>query len=284
MTANSTHPAESTSQLRGRVERLFSSVTQPSRRALRQQRVPKARQDYLGESIGDFVGFLSDAVPGGNLYVFGGVLRDLALFGRRGFHSDIDLVVEGDWSTLATYVEKLGAQRNKFGGYRLSLDEWPIDIWNARETWAIQRGLIEYKGIASLTETTVLNWDGILMNWRTRNFVHRRRYFEELRTRTLDLVLEENPNPRGMAVRVFRHLCLKDAKTITARLARYLARCANHYQFEEIRSAEIKSYGNSVIEKPVYRFFEVLDPSDAESLSHNWSVASDIIKREFDFE
>ena len=70
-------------------------------------------------------------------------------------------------------------------------------------------------GIASLTETTVLNWDAILMNWRNRTFVCRNDYLSSLRTRVLDVVLQQNPNPLAMAVRVFRHLSIKDARQVT---------------------------------------------------------------------
>jgi hypothetical protein len=128
---------------------------------------------------------------------------------------------------------------------------------------------VSYKGIASLTETTVLNWDAILMNWRTRRFVHRKNYFEVINARLLDIVLEKNPNPLGMAVRVFRHLSLKDARKITPSAARYLAESAKTYSFEKIRNEEIRSYRNNVIEPALHRFFEYID-----------SVASGIIKQE----
>ncbi len=130
--------------------------------------------------IAEFLDFITAALPDGDVYLFGGVLRDLALLGNKGFDSDIDLVVEGNWHDCARYLESYGAAKNKFGGFRLSVDGWPIDIWNARETWAIKQGLVEYRSIFSLTETTVLNWDAILMNWRTRLFIHRPNYLERL--------------------------------------------------------------------------------------------------------
>ncbi len=73
-----------------------------------------------------------------------------------------------------------------------------------------KQGFTPYIRIASLTETTVLNWDAILMNWRTGAFVCREGYLEDLRERRFDVVLVTNPNPLGMTVRVFRHLCSKE--------------------------------------------------------------------------
>jgi hypothetical protein len=159
--------------------------------------------------------------------------------------------------------------------------DWPIDIWNARETWAVTQGLVRYTGIASLTHTTVLNWDAILMNWRTRLFVHRENYIESIRSRILDIVLEENPNPLGMAVRVFRHLCLKDARQITVAAAEYLAHCAEKYSFEHVRAAEIGSYGNTVVDANIYRFFQEIGASGGGTNIHiRYRVASDLLSKE----
>src|SRR5690606_14591908 len=141
--------------------------------------------------------------------------RDLALLGRKGFASDIDIVVEGEWDELSQYLKKIGAAKNKFGGFRLFAGDWPVDIWSAEETWAIRQGLGPYQSIRSLTKTTVLNWDAVLMDWRSRRFVCDDDYLTNLNNRSLDVVLKENPNPRGMAVRVFRHLSAKDARRLT---------------------------------------------------------------------
>ena len=43
------------------------------------------------------------------------------------------------------------------------------------------------------------------MNWRTRAFIFKENYLDEIQSRVLDIVLEQNPDPMGMAVRVFRH-------------------------------------------------------------------------------
>ena len=204
----------------------------------------------------------------------------MALFGKKGFNSDIDLVVEGDWAGCISYLEYLGAKLNKFGGYRLMISGQPIDIWNARETWAIKNGLVNYKGIESLTETTVLNWDAILMNWRTKNFIYRKNYLEQLRERVLDIVLESNPNPKGMAVRVFRHLCLKDAKKITPRAVKYLEQCTIRYTFNELAESEYRSFGNTVIECAAYRVFKGLNKNNSLPIHEKLEAASELVKRE----
>lgn len=226
-------------------------------------------------SIMGFLDFLVDSLPEGDVYLFGGVLRDLALLGGRGFNSDIDVVVEGDWEDCTRYIEYLGASRNKFGGYRLEVASWKVDIWNAKETWAISRGLVQYKGIASLTETTVLNWDAILMNWRTRAFIFRDCYLDHIKERHMDIVLEQNPNPAGMAMRVFRHLCLKDALSFTPKAITYLANCTALFSLEELTDREVQSYGKSIIKPAMYRYFEHIKDNEHLEMSERLRVSGE---------
>ena len=279
-------PVDSTKNLRERVDRL---LRQPGKNLNKKSQIPldlsitldqENRFDCPSSNIAEFLDFITDAMPDGDVYLFGGILRDLALFGKKGFNSDIDLVVEGNWSHFVSYLDSLNAHKNKFGGYRLTIARWPVDIWSAKETWAIKHGFIQYKGISSLTETTVLNWDAILMNWRTKNFICRENYFEEIYTRSLNVVLEQNPNPLGMAVRVFRHLYLKDAEKISKSAATYLANCTKKYSFEEIKMSEISSYRNSVIELKLYKFFQYLDVSESQYLWYQFNMVSDIVTNE----
>ena len=211
-------------------------------------------------SIAEFLDFVYRSLPTGDLYLFGGILRDLALYGAENFTSDIDLVVESDWIDVTRYLESRGATRNRFGGLRLLVDGRPIDIWNAQDTWAIREGFVAYRGIGSLTKTTILNWDAILLNWRTQQIVCDRNYFRQLGNGVLDVVLADNPNPLGAVVRAFRHMCLHEARVLTVSAARFLREAVNRYSQDAIVESEINSYGKSVIDPAVLTFVKGLDP------------------------
>lgn len=280
------HPVTSVENLRGRVARL---LLQPSKRSTPNRQLALDLPDGFRQedsislptkSIASFLDFLTDALPDGDAYLFGGVLRDLALLGGRGFDSDIDVVVEGDWSSCTRYLDHLGAHRNKFGGYRLEVATWKVDVWSAKETWAIRQGLVKYRGIASLTETTVLNWDAILMNWRTRAFIFRQGYFDEIQARILDIVLEQNPDPEGMVVRVFRHLCLKDAKSVTSKALIFLADATATYSLQVLTEREVKSYGKSIIDPAIYRYFQHVKANEHLEIACRIEVAGDLTKAE----
>lgn len=257
-------PVESLENLKTRVDRLLKEKPRRSTASAQlsldlkntQAKIKTHANQHTNPA--EFLNFISDTLPNSGIYLFGGLLRDLALFGKKGFHSDIDIVFEGDWDSCIGHLENLNAQRNKFGGYRLEISGWPIDIWHAQETWAIREGFVQYKNIASLTKTTILNWDAILMNWRTRKIICQDNYLEKLRERRMEIVLQQNPNPLGATVRILRHLCLKDAKSITEATAEYLANKTEIYTLSQLKNYELLSYGNTAIEEAIYSLFQRL--------------------------
>ena len=220
-------------------------------------------------------------MPSGELYLFGGILRELALFGRKGFASDIDLVVEGDWSNVMQYLRELGVTQNRFGGFRLSIDNWPIDLWQARETWAIRKGFVQYNGIQSLTRTTILNWDAILMDWRSKQIICGEHYFAHIHNQIMDVVLPENPNPLGAAVRAFRQLCMNYAKQLTVRAAQYLGSSVQQYSRTTIIRSEAEHYKHRFIDAQILRFFEDLDISSESSIRRYFENVA-LGERQFD--
>src|SRR5690554_5107071 len=146
MLQHKVQPAGSFKALAERVTKLLTPRPAKSAARLRGQQQMQLCLEDTGDlddksckvfvNIADFLDLLCSALPMGNVYLFGGVLRDLALFGTRGFCSDIDLVVDEGWDTCVPFLEHLGARKNKFGGYRLWVAGWPVDIWSAEETWA----------------------------------------------------------------------------------------------------------------------------------------------------
>lgn len=224
------------------------------------------RIESPSSSLSTFLEFLCNAVPTGDLFLFGGILREIAMYGRRGFDSDVDIVVDGEWEALVKYLTRRGALRNRFGGLRAIVDGWPVDIWAARDTWAIREGHVEFLGIESLLRTTILNWDAILLNWRSKEIICDRFYVRDIREGIMRIVLEANPDPLGAAVRAFRHLCLKDARKISIGTARFLSRAAKTYPFDVVRSEERSRFRSAAITLDVLEFFQKMDSSSEDSI------------------
>jgi len=73
---------------------------------------------------------------------------------------------------------------------------------------------------------------------------------------------------------------LKNAKKISSRAAIYLENNTKKYSSNEIRNCEINSYNNSMIELPIYRFFEHIETSVNQDIHSQFIIADDIVKRE----
>ena len=284
MTHDRSGVAETEEHLRGRVIRMLKRPSKKhrisSQLSMFDPTMPGNDEDINTPttSISKFLGYICDIMPTGDLYLFGGILRDLALTGRRGSTSDIDLVVDGDWTHLVTYLKSRGFTRNRFGGFRGCVDGWPVDIWNGRETWAIREGLVQYRGIESLVKTTILNWDAILLNWRSKQIICHPRYFQQIRDGVMDIVLKQNPNPLGAAVRAFRHLCLKDARKLTVPAEKYLVDSARKYSTETIVKSEIGSYGRTDIQPAVLSYFRHMDDNSKNAVPRRFDGTSRILQ------
>lgn len=179
---------------------------------------------FDSSSRADVSKFIKHLSCAGEVLVFGGLLRDIALFGTKGFNSDIDLVV--DYS-----AERLGfllldslweSTKNKFGGYRLEVGGWTVDVWPIRETWAFKNTSVAYCGRESLLLTTITNWDSVAYSFKDKKIISDVYYLEYLRNGELDIVLTDNPNHAGVLVRIIKAICDKRAKVLMPRLLGYL--------------------------------------------------------------
>ena len=191
------------------------------------------------------------------LYLFGGVVRDIAMYGNIEEPSDIDIVYVED--IAADEIESLlntgfETERNRFGGFRISTKHWSVDLWSARNTWAIREGHCNYDGIHSLLNTTITNWESILYGINTGSVICNSDYFRNLQSRYVDVVCDKNPNSVGMYVRIARGFALGGAKRFSSRAVRVLRHGLNEYSFSDISSYERTHYRASFIDEATYDY------------------------------
>ena len=171
--------------------------------------VKKRIQYFLSSNYrgrGEILRMLPELNKFGLIVVFGGILRDLTLFGNKDFYSDLDLVIDTrDLDGFHNYMFSIGAKFNRYLGYRTKFGSWRVDIWPLQNTWAHREGYVEIKGFEDLLNTTFFGCDAILYDTSQKNLVTKRGYFEELSKRQLEINLLPNPNPIGNVVRAFRY-------------------------------------------------------------------------------
>ena len=192
-----------------------------------------------------------------NIYLYGGVLRDIALYGIARFRSDIDMVyVGGIPSTELVTVLGLPFHRNRFGGFRIQTERWSVDLWQAEKTWAFLEGLREYKSIESLLDTTITNWESILYCVDGGRLICKENYFDDLRRRYLDVVFDKNPNTLGMYIRLVRAYASKDASILSHKAAQVLSKGLRTHSFEEMSTYEMAHYSSVYISRGTYNYLK----------------------------
>ncbi|RBK83637.1 hypothetical protein [Xanthomonas oryzae] len=166
-----------------------------------------------------FISTLSAHLP--ETVVFGGMIREFALGKSRSFRSDVDVVTAHEDEEIITLISEFSPQKNKFGGYRFSVDGWLFDIWSLESTWAIKKGLVPSTGFDALLSTTFFDLDSAVFHLSERVLYCSSMHQEALEKRTLGINLRENPNPESMACRAV-NLALENDFALTRELAEFV--------------------------------------------------------------
>lgn len=147
---------------------------------------------------------IRDGLPESETVIFGGMLRDFSLNDARDFESDIDLVSLASREEIATAIECFSPTRNKFGGFRFTVNKYIFDIWAFKDTWAFREGLVEAIKLEDLLRTTFFNVDASVYSLTSRRCHMSAECSNALESRILDINLAENPSPDRMALRAIR--------------------------------------------------------------------------------
>lgn len=174
--------------------------------------------------------------------LFGGFIRDVALFTAKGFNSDLDVVVDCDKNGLDAFFNFYQAHENRFGGYRLEVGGWSVDVWPLKETWAFKAGLVEFRDKSSLLDTTITNWDAIVYSFLDEKLIMRSNYLSQLYGGELDVVLVDNPNRMGAFLRVLRAIHDKQAKVLMPKLVMYLKSEFSIFSVGEIFEEQLRFF------------------------------------------
>src|ERR1700733_11911919 len=182
-----------------------------------------------------------------NAVVFGGVLRDLTLFGNSEVPRDVDIVVaDTNARDLERVFEDLIHERNRFGGLRLRTTGWMIDIWALRDTWAFREHLKEPASFDNLVQTTFLNVEAVAAEIPTQlgrpRPIYSGGFFESVTSKVLDVNFEPNPHPGLCVVRSITTALRLDWR-ISKRLGAYIVQHASLIPLERLMGIQESHYG-----------------------------------------
>lgn len=197
--------------------------------------------------------FLDDLSNIGEITIFGGMLRDLSITGNLEFKSDIDVVIDIETSLessrkFQSLISNWPVKRNKFGGYRISLSNWKLDVWRLKDTWAFKNYHVKCEGFESLCKTTFFNWDAIIYHYKQKKIVAIENYIDSINQKVLDINLLETPNDMAIVVKALRYQEMYNV-VFSPRLAHFLYNVVKDISFREVYEYEKRSHDWPVLEE-----------------------------------
>jgi predicted nucleotidyltransferase len=200
-------------------------------------------------------------------WIFGGMIRDIGLFGRGGFKSDIDLVIELSREDLINTLKALNIDRysmNKLGGVRFHYKGLDFDIWSINDTWAFKNRVVKFEDTHSLLNTTLMSWDSVLYDVKNKQLISPDNYLHDLHHRRLELVLQKNPNEVGSVIKILRTIYNKHVQIIGPQLSDFLLLALQMHSYDVLRQYEYCSYRSCSFNKEDLRLL-------TEDLCHSGS-------------
>ena len=132
----------------------------------------------------------------GDMYLIGGVLREIKDNGRIISLRDMDVVIDTlKEKEYENFLRSYSPEINRFGGYRVQCQDLIIDIWLLRQTWAYSTQAIKCSSkdyVQMLPQTVFLNMDAIIYDMKNDKW-YDTEYKKAMETKVLDIILEENP-------------------------------------------------------------------------------------------
>jgi hypothetical protein len=177
--------------------------------------------------------------------VIGGLVRDLALKGKEGFRSDIDIVIDAPSLTISQLAELLDATPNRFGGYCFRNSRWKIDFWALENTWASREGYVSISSFSDLLRATFFDCDAILYNLNRRSVIADRHYLERLQAKTIEINLMPTPSITGNLLRAARRILFWNLQP-GPKLRSFIEESLTSERFLEISAIEKSLYASCV--------------------------------------
>ncbi len=176
----------------------------------------------------------------GKAILCGGAVRDILLSERRNriVPRDLDIILGyAEIEKVADSFSDCTKRWNCYGGVSIQIKDWSIDMWPLDKTWAFKNNYVEGKGFSDFPKTTFLNIEAVAIQLFGRKGkkreIYSKGFFESILDRTIEINLEENPNPRMCIVRSLS-VAKKYKFAIGPNLAWYIKRYANQIGLEEL--------------------------------------------------
>lgn len=148
----------------------------------------------LLENRNDAKQFINGLSEAGEMLLFGGGVRSYFENAYQIMPRDFDIVINTQTVDISMFFDDYPYKRNRFGGFKVELDDMLFDIWSISCTWAFRSGKVAFEQPEDLTKTVFLNHDAIVYNLNKCE-IYDGGYYQSRQDKILDIVLCENPFP-----------------------------------------------------------------------------------------
>ena len=187
--------------------------------------------------------------------LFGGVVRDLVVLGRKHYPRDVDVVLQhGTMENVVNDFKEYQYRFNRFGGIHLSINRWAFDVWSLEKTWAFTQDRTIDPSSDNLPKTTFLDVEAIAVTFNGPDRIGRiisNGFFEAVEKRCIGINFRNNPFPALSAIRTLITAC-KLQFAIHINLVRYFINAVKEFGIEELIRAQEHHYS-----KVIFRHSEI---------------------------
>lgn len=134
----------------------------------------------------------------GELLFFGGSIREYCLNNEyRNMPRDFDIAIKfnnknkNSENVLDGYFSEFIYRKNRFGGYKVQVEDLEFDIWDINNTWAFKEKKLPAEE-ENLIKSVYLNVDGVVYNFN-KNKLYNEELTNSINNKEIDIVLKENP-------------------------------------------------------------------------------------------
>ena len=198
---------------------------------------------YLNSRLGiKILEFLTELSQFSEVLVFSGVIRNFFL-NYCGNIRDFDLVVNGDEAVIENFLKKHTSTKNSFGGYKITIDSFKIDIWHIDKTWAYSNYRVDQQLFKdyNLPNTAFFNFSSVVFDYNHSNFIVSPNFKNFLDTKEIDLVLEDNPLPQLCIINTIYYK-QKFRLNISQNLKNYCLKHFNEFEEQDYQNIQIKHF------------------------------------------
>lgn len=190
----------------------------------------------------------------GEAYLFGGQVRD-ALLGSAGAFGDVDIFVSGPLNP--EFAERVARvyRRTNFGGMRLVVGRYDVDIWELAKSDAFryERGL--EKNIKGLLSTVCFSTDAVAVSLVNGRVLADGSFNRTIKSRVFEFVSAPQSLELLQVVRIGR-LCVKNGVTPNLDVGKYFVEGVDKFGIDGLIVAEQKWKGRRVLDERLIRFLD----------------------------